>query len=58
MRTLFSQAGMLDRPGLYVAKRCTGFWATVLLLPREPRRREDVDSHGAPTIWARQYSMP
>ncbi len=51
MRTLLSQAGMPDKPGLYVAKRCSGFWSTVPFLPRDPRRREDLDSHG-PDHWA------
>lgn len=51
MRLLLQQAGMPDKPGLYVARRCTGWWATVPFLARDARRREDVDSRG-PDHWA------
>lgn len=47
MRKLLQQAGMPDRPGLYIAARCEYFWATVPSLPRDPKRIEDVDSSGA-----------
>jgi hypothetical protein len=29
MRKLLSQAGMVDRPGLYIARRCRYLWETV-----------------------------
>ncbi|MBL8224480.1 MAG: phage terminase large subunit [Chromatiales bacterium] len=50
LRTLMAQAGMPDRPGLYVSRRCTGFWATVPFLARDERRIEDVDTRG-PDHW-------
>lgn len=46
MRRLLAQAGALDRPGLYVARNCEYFWATVPSLPRDSKRIEDVDSTG------------
>ena len=33
------------RPGLYIAKRCRYFWATVPFLPRDELRPEDVDTN-------------
>jgi hypothetical protein len=46
MRTLLRQAGELDVPGLYVARRARYFWSTVPFLARDPRRPEDVESRG------------
>lgn len=46
MRRLLSHAGEVDRPGLYIARNCTYFWNTVPMLPRDPKRIEDVDSTG------------
>ena len=54
MRRLFADAGMLDKPGLYISDRCTYLWETLPVLPRDPRRPEDVDSravdHGADAL--------
>jgi hypothetical protein len=54
MRRLLSHAGSADRPGLYVARRCRYFWDTVLMLARDAKRIEDVDTtgpdHGADAI--------
>jgi hypothetical protein len=47
LRTLMAQAGMPDRPGLYVSRQCSGFWSTVPFLARDERRIEDVDTRGA-----------
>lgn len=44
MRTLLSQAGMPDMPGLYISRNCTYAWETLPSLPRDPRDCEDVDS--------------
>lgn len=44
MRTLLSNAGKPDLPGLYISRKCRYWWATVPSLPRDPRRPEDVDS--------------
>ena len=46
MRRLLQDAGKPDVPGLYVARHCEYFWATVPYLARDPRRVEDVDSRG------------
>ncbi|MFZ3321351.1 MAG: phage terminase large subunit [Usitatibacter sp.] len=46
MRTLLADAGKSDVPGLYVARSCAYFWATVPYLERDARRTEDVDSSG------------
>jgi hypothetical protein len=46
MRTLLSQAKDPDLPGLFVARRCSYWWATATVAQRDPRRREDVDSTG------------
>ncbi len=46
MRRLLQDAGKLDVPGLYVARHCEYFWATVPYLGRDPRRVEDLDSRG------------
>ncbi len=32
------------RPGLWIADRCRGWWATVPILPRDPLNMEDVDT--------------
>ncbi|PNS07838.1 phage terminase large subunit [Solilutibacter silvestris] len=54
MRRLLAAAGDPDRAGLYVARTCTYFWATVPYLPRDPKRIEDMDStgpdHGADAV--------
>lgn len=47
VRALLADAGKPDRPGLYVSRGCEGFWATVPVLPRDPRRPDDVDSRAA-----------
>lgn len=46
MRLLLLQAGMPDKPGLYVSRRCAYWWATVPSLARDPRKPDDVDSRG------------
>lgn len=51
LRRLMQDAGKPDVPGLYVSRRCQGFWRTVPSLPRDPRRRDDVDS-SANDHWA------
>ncbi len=51
MRRMLSNAGMVDVPGLYVSRRCEGFWATVPYLARDIKRVEDVDTTG-PDHWA------
>lgn len=54
MRRMLSHAGDPDRPGLYIARSCHYFWATVPTLPRDPKKIEDVDStgpdHGADAV--------
>jgi hypothetical protein len=54
MRRLLSHAGEPDRPGLYVSRACSYFCKTVPMLPRDPKRIEDVDStgpdHGADAV--------
>jgi hypothetical protein len=51
MRRLLADAGKTDVPGLYVARSCRYWWATVPALTRDPRNPEDVDTtapdHGA-----------
>ena len=44
MRTLLSQAGKPDMPGLYISRSCGYAWETLPVLPRDPRDIEDVDS--------------
>lgn len=44
MRTLLSQAGTPDKPGLYISRACDYAWDTLPVLPRDPRDIEDVDS--------------
>jgi len=44
MRRMLEAAGKPDLPGLYVSRACTYWWETVPVLPRDPRRAEDVDS--------------
>jgi hypothetical protein len=46
MRRLLQDAGKPDVPGLYVARHCEYFFATVPYLGRDPKRVEDVDSRG------------
>ena len=54
MRRMLSFAGQPDQAGLYIARTCEYFWATVPSLPRDPKRIEDVDStgpdHGADAV--------
>lgn len=47
MRRLLADAGTVDRPGLYVSRRCSYFWQTVPSLPRSERHVEDVDTNAA-----------
>jgi len=47
MRTLLSQAGSPDLPGLYLSRGCTYAWDTLPVLARDPRDPEDVDSDAA-----------
>ncbi len=47
VRRLLQDAGKPDVAGLYVARHCEYFWATVPYLGRDPRRPEDVDSRAA-----------
>lgn len=44
MRTLLSQCGMLDKPGLYISTLCKYAWDTLPIIPRDPRDLEDLDS--------------
>jgi len=46
MRRLLQNAGKPDVPGLFIARHCEYFWATVPYLGRDPRRVEDVDIRG------------
>lgn len=46
MRRLLADARKPDVPGLYIARHCEYFWATVPFLGRDPRKVEDVDSRG------------
>jgi hypothetical protein len=46
MRRLLQDAGKPDVPGLYIARHCEYFYATVPFLGRDPRRVEDLDSRG------------
>jgi len=46
MRRMLADAGSVDSPGLYIARNCEYFWATVPYLERDPRRVEDVDTRG------------
>ncbi len=50
MRGLMADAGKVDKPGLYVSRRCKGFWETVPHLGRDSRRPEDIDT-GQPDHW-------
>ena len=51
LRTLMTQAGQPDVPGLYIGKNCQYLWETLPSLPRDPRNPEDLDTrandHGA-----------
>jgi hypothetical protein len=47
MRTMLAAAGKPDVPGLYVSRACSYWWETIPVLPRDPRRPEDVDSRAA-----------
>jgi hypothetical protein len=46
MRSMLAAAGEQGVPGLYVSRACEYWWQTVPVLPRDPRRIEDVDSRG------------
>jgi Phage terminase large subunit len=46
MRTMLSQAGAKDAPGLYVSTLCSYAWATLPVLARDQRDIEDLDSDG------------
>lgn len=46
MRRMLADAGKPDVPGLYVARSCGYWWATVPVLARDHKRVEDVDSSG------------
>ncbi len=54
LRTLMSQAGQPDVPGLYITKNCQYLWETLPSLPRDPRNPEDLDTraidHGADAL--------
>jgi hypothetical protein len=47
MKRMLADAGKPDQPGLYIARRCEYFWATVPYLGRDPRKPDDVDSRAA-----------
>ncbi|MEN3971589.1 phage terminase large subunit [Sphingomicrobium sp. XHP0235] len=44
MRTMLSQAGMPDKPGLYIARNCEYAWDTLPVIPRDLRDPEELDS--------------
>ncbi|MEM1040582.1 MAG: phage terminase large subunit [Pseudomonadota bacterium] len=44
MRTLLSQAGSADKPGLYISRACKYAWETLPVIARDPRDPEDLDS--------------
>ncbi|MBC8394150.1 MAG: hypothetical protein H8E17_16485, partial [Deltaproteobacteria bacterium] len=46
VRRLLQDAGKPDVPGLYIARNCEYFWATVPFLGRDPKKTDDVDSRG------------
>lgn len=46
MRTMLQNAGKPDKPGLYIARNCEYFWATVPFLGRDQRKTQDVDTKG------------
>jgi hypothetical protein len=43
-RSLLANAGKVDTPALYVSRACQYWWETIPVLPRDPRRPEDLDS--------------
>jgi hypothetical protein len=47
MRRMLADAGKPDLPGLYVSRLCDYWWATVPVLPRDPKKPDDVDSRAA-----------
>jgi hypothetical protein len=47
MRRMLQDAGKPDVPGLYVSRNCEYWWNTVPILPRDPRKTDDVDSRAA-----------
>ena len=46
MRRLLSDAGQIDKPGLYISRGCGYFWDTVPYLARDQKRVEDLDTTG------------
>ena len=40
---MLQDAGKPDRPGLYVSRLCEYWWHTIPVLPRDPRKPDDVD---------------
>jgi len=46
MKRLLQDAGKPDKPGLYISRACSYWWATVPYLARDTKRVEDVDSSG------------
>ncbi len=46
MKQLLADAGLPDKPGLFVSRRCAYWWQTVPHLGRDPRRPEDVSTVG------------
>jgi hypothetical protein len=46
-RRMLQDAGKPDRPGLYVSRLCRYWWDTVPVVPRDPRKPDDVDSRAA-----------
>jgi hypothetical protein len=47
MRRMLADAGKPDVPSLYVSRACSYWWNTVPVLPRDPRKPDDVDSRAA-----------
>jgi hypothetical protein len=46
MRRLLTDAGSVDRPGLYLSRACAYAWLTLPFLARSTGNSEDVDSNG------------
>lgn len=47
MRRMLADAGKVDVPGLYVSRLCEYWWQTVPILPRDPKKPDDVDTRAA-----------
>lgn len=63
MKRMLSDAGKLDKPGLYVSRGAEYFWSTVPFLTRDTKRIEDMSSdgpdHGADSLrYGLLYSSP